>query len=346
MDRPSRIIAVRLSALGDLILAQPAFLALRRQLPSADITWVVDERFADLARAVPGIRVLPIRKPRTLLDFVRLWRVLRRERYDVLLAMQAAFRVNLLYAGVKAARRIGFDRRRARDGQRRFVNEAIPHRDEHLLDGFLQFAAAASGTPLDGDPVWPSWPAASVQGWWERLHLPQPYVVIHCGTSKPERCWPAYRHGELAVRFAGRQDVGVVLTGGRSPAETAAALAFRTECPRAVDLTGATDLNQLRIVLRHAAAVVSPDTAAVHLARVENVPVVGLYAVARPQLSGPYRALDYTIDAYPEAVRRLAGREPESVDWHYRVHAPGAMSLIEAPAVWAMIEGALARSAV
>lgn len=344
VDRPLRILAVRLSALGDLILAQPAIMALRRQLPDAEISWVIDERFQELAEAVPGVRAIPIRKPRNVFDYVRLWRQLRSEHYDVLLAMQAAFRVNLIYAGIKATRRIGFDRRRARDGQRRFVNEAIQHRDEHLLDGFLQFASAATGKPREQNPVWPAWPVESVASWWEGLQLKRPYVVVHCGTSKPERCWPAYRHGELAARFAADYELQVVLTGGTSSAETSAAHAFRTECPRAVDLTGRTNLNQLRRVLRDASAVVSPDTAAVHLARVENVPVVGLYAVARPELSGPYRALEYTVDAYPEAVQRLAGRDPASVDWHYRVHDPAAMTLIEAPAVWAMIEKALSRA--
>ena len=87
--------------------------------------------------------------------------------------------------------------------------------------------------------------------------------------------------------------------------------------------------------------VVSPDTAAVHLARAENVPVVGLYAVARSALSGPYQALHYTLDAYPEAVRSLAKRDPSTVDWHFRVHHPEAMALIEAPAVWQTIERAL-----
>lgn len=340
LEPPSRILVVRLSALGDIVLAQPALTALRTHLPQAEITWVVDERFAGVAKNVVGVRVIAIRKPRQPLHYVGLWRLLNRERYDVLLAMQASWRVNLLYAGLRIPRKIGYDRRRARDRQNLFINETITRRDEHLLEGFGQFAAHLGATP-DAYPLWPSWPIQTVAHWWDTLRLNGPYVVVHTGASKPERCWPAYRYGELAARFAINPGLPVVLTGGTSEAERACALAFRTECPRAIDLTGKTSLDQLRVILARAAVVVSPDTAAVHLARANEVPVVGLYAVARSALTGPYGKTNYTIDRYAEAVQRYARKDPASVDWHFRVHHPEAMTLIEAPEVWQMIEKAL-----
>jgi heptosyltransferase I len=335
-----RILAVRLSALGDLILAQAALHALRSQLPNAEITWVIDEKFRGIAEAVPGVRAVGIRKPKSPVDYLSVWRAFSGEKFDALLAMQANFRVNLLYAGLRATRRIGFDPRRARDGHRWFVRETIQRRDEHLLDGFFQFVEAVGANRPD-EPQWPAALVASAEAWWRELNLRGPYVVVHTGTSKPERCWPSYRYGELAARFSSNQGLPVVLTGGNSAHEKAAAGAFKTECPRALDLTGTTNLDQLRTTLKYASAVVTPDTAAVHLARAEGVPVVGLYAVARAELSGPYRALNYTLDRYPEAVRMLAKRDPATVDWHFRVHHPDAMRLIEAPEVWRQIERAL-----
>jgi len=315
-------------------------MALRAHLPQAEITWVVEDRFAAVAKCVSGVRVLGIRKPKQPLHYIGLWRMLNREGYDAILAMQASWRVNLLYAGLRAPRKIGYDARRARDRQGWFTHETIARRDEHLLEGFGQFASALGATP-DAFPLWPSWPIQTVAHWWDALRLNGPYVVVHTGASKPERCWPAYRYGELAARFAINPGLPVVLTGGTSDPERAAALAFRTECPRAIDLTGKTSLDQLRIMVSRAAVVVSPDTAAVHLARANEVPVVGLYAVARSALSGPYRKNDYTIDRYAEAVQRYARKDPASVDWHFRVHHPDAMTLIEAPQVWSMIEKAL-----
>jgi heptosyltransferase I len=338
---PPRILVVRLSALGDVVLAQPAILALRRQLPEAKITWLIDRRFRAVADAIPGIDVVAIGKPTRLADYLALWRQLNAVPFDLLLAMQANFRVNFLYAGLRIPRKIGFDRRRARDLHRWFINESIDRRDEHLLDGFNQFAARA-GIALPPSPVWPPSPASDeVAAWWNAQKPARAHVVIHAGASKPERCWPVDRHAELARFFLAAPAVAPVLTGGNSPAERQSAAAFKRTCPSALDLTGKTNLAQLSHVIARAAAVVSPDTAAVHLARAQGVPVIGLYAVARPALSGPYQALQYTVDRYPDAVREIARRDPARVDWHFRVHQPGAMALISAAEVWDKLQAAL-----
>ena len=60
-----------------------------------------------------------------------------------------------------------------------------------------------------------------------------------------------------------------------------------------------------------------------------NTPVVGLYAVASPTLSGPYKAQEYIVNRYPEAVRKFLDKDPDCVPWNTRVHNPDAMALIQ-----------------
>ena len=317
---------------------------------------MIDERFRAIADAIPNIRVIAIPKPESMGDYFRLRRLLRAEEYDVLLAMQASFRVNLLYSSIRARRKIGFDPRRARDLQQVFMDELIQQRDEHLLDGFFQFVGKV-GVPAMKTPSWPTSPAlAAEQPWWQEQvrslksltqdadRSPPRFIAIQMGASKAERCWSTARYAALAALFASHPEVISVLVGGQSPAEREAADAFLAACPRTLDLTGKTSLAQLHLLLSKAAVVISPDTAAVHIARSANVRVVGLYAVARPELSGPYRQLGYTINRYPEAVRQIAGLDPSNtkkVDWHFRVHDARAMDLISAEDVWAATQRAL-----
>lgn len=356
LSNSQRIIIVRLSALGDVVLAQSAIAALRRFAPKSEITWVIEERFRAIADAVPNIRVIAIPKPESLGDYFRLRRLLRTEEYDVLLAMQASFRVNLLYGAIRARRKIGFDPRRARDLQQVFMGELIHQRDEHLLDGFFQFVNKV-GVPMVKTPSWPAAAGlAAEEPWWrdqlralqklatESARKTPRFVAVQMGASKAERCWPVANYAELGALFAASPEITAVLVGGTSPAERAAADAFRSAFPSALDLTGQTNLTQLQLLLSKASAVISPDTAAVHIARAANVPVVGLYAVARPQLSGPYRQLDYTIDRYEEAVRQIAKLDPtnkKKVDWHFRVHDARAMELISPADVWIATQRAL-----
>jgi len=118
---PIKICIVRLSALGDVVLAIPAVKAIRKHFPHAEITWIIEEKFMPAVDELDGITFFPINKPETLSDYYRLWNKVRTEHYDVLLAMQASFRANLMYPLIKAEAKIGFDSRRAKDFHALFI---------------------------------------------------------------------------------------------------------------------------------------------------------------------------------------------------------------------------------
>jgi heptosyltransferase I len=122
-----------------------------------------------------------------------------------------------------------------------------------------------------------------------------------------------------------------VLTGGRSPAERALADAVLARLPSpasAVDLVGRSTARQLAAVLARCRALVAPDTGPVHIATAMGTPVAGLYAVAPPELSGPYLTPHLVVNRFPQAVRQVLGKDPARVPWGTRVHSQEAMRLI------------------
>ena len=80
---------------------------------------------------------------------------------------------------------------------------------------------------------------------------------------------------------------------------------------------------------------IAPDTGAIHLANALGTPVVGLYAVANPLLTGPFKNLQNSVNKYPEAVKKFESAEPK--DFHHRVHDNRAMQLIEFDEVWGQV---------
>ena len=50
-----KILIIRMSSLGDIIHTLPAFAALRRNFPDAQIAWVVERKGKDILDFVPGI---------------------------------------------------------------------------------------------------------------------------------------------------------------------------------------------------------------------------------------------------------------------------------------------------
>jgi heptosyltransferase I len=69
-----------------------------------------------------------------------------------------------------------------------------------------------------------------------------------------------------------------------------------------------------------------------------DTPVIGLYAVVSPKLTGPYRQMEYCVDRYPQAVKTFLGKDPEHLPWNTRVHHADAMSLIEVADVMRQLE--------
>ena len=338
-----RICVVRLSALGDVVLAWAAIRALALHLPRARIVWLTGRPLDTVLGGLPAnVEVLGIAKPEGIGDYLALRRRFSGERFDALLAMQASFRANLLYPCIRAPLKLGYDRRLAREGHGWFVKQRIRRADEHLLDGFMAFVQELGVPPAE--PVWSLPLDAGAQEWVRAQTLSEPYVLINPSSSKADRNWPAARSAELARLITQRHGLRVVLCGGPAPAEREIAAAIAAQAPGVINLAGQTHLPQLFALIAGARVLVSPDSGPVHIARAYEVPVVGLYADARPEKSGPYGRLQWTVNRYPQALLALRGKDAAQVDWHQRVHDPRAMELITVAEVAAQFEQSLRQS--
>lgn len=323
------IAIVRFSALGDVVMVAAAAQALRHSLPQARITWITSPQSFELLKGMQGIEFVVVGKPRSWADYRAFYRNFGNRRFDVVLAMQANLRINLLYPALRAPVKIGFDRTRARELQWLFCNQRIPFRDEHLADSFLSFVETLTGNPASA--MW-GLPLNESDRQWasERLTgLPNLRIALHPVSSKAERNWPPQRYTELIAQTVKYFNCGIVLSGGPSPQEQALCEHLAQIAPHhTLNLCGQTSPKQLAAVLAQVDALIAPDTAAVHIARAMNTPVIGLYAVASPKLTGPYQRMKYCVDRYPDAVQQYLGRDFASLPWNTRVHDADAMKLI------------------
>lgn len=320
--------------------------ALQHRLPAAKITWITSPLTHALLQSMEGVHFEVVDKPRSLADYRAFYRAFRDRRYDVVLAMQANLRINLLYPALHAPVKIGFDRTRAREGQWLFCNRHIPFRDTHLVDSFLAFVEAVTGEAATA--TWKLPVNESELNWaHEQLQaLPKPWIAIHPHASKAERNWLPERYAELISQAVARQQCGILLTGGNSSAEQSLCHRLAQLAPdRTLNLCGKTTPKQLAALLSLADVLIAPDTGAVHIARAMDTPVIGLYAVASPKLTGPYQRMEHCVDRYPQAVHRFLGKDPGNLPWNTRVHHADAMSLITVDDVMLQLEKVLEEQA-
>ncbi len=341
---PESICIVRLSALGDVVMVLPLIRALQAWPTPPKITWIIAEGAYPLvsALAAEGIEFIVLKKPRSVGDYWRFRQRMAGRRFDVLFCLQASWRANFLYPLINAGRKVGYDADRAKDMHQWFVTEQIDARRNHIAAGFLQFGERV-GASMPRAPEW-ALPVEPLAQTWAAANAPAaPFLAINACASKAERNWPAERYAAVAKELQRRHGLAVVLLGGRGDDELRMAeeIAAALDGP-VVNWVGKTKLDQMVAVLARARLLLAPDTGAIHIANALGRPVVGLYAVARGERTGPFGRLDFCVDRYAEAVRSFLQRDPQTESWEVRVHDQRAMSLITVADVLNACERALA----
>lgn len=56
--------------------------------------------------------------------------------------------------------------------------------------------------------------------------------------------------------------------------------------------------------------------------------VIGLYATSNPDQTGPYLSITFTINRYPDAIKRYLNKNVAELAWGQRVRETDAMDLI------------------
>lgn len=334
INAPDTLCILRLSAIGDTCHVLAVARAFQAAWPATRITWVIGRLEASLMQGVDGIEFIIFDKASGLPGLLALRKQLRDRRFDVLCHMNASVRANLVSLAIRADRRLGFDRARARDGQWLVTNQRIaPAPRQHVLDGLFGFAEALG---VERGPLRWDIPVAEADCEFAHKVLPdnRPALIISpCSSERRRnfRNWDAQRYAQVADFATRTGGARVVLTGGRSPLELQYGKDISQACSsaRPVNLIGQTSLKQLFALIRRASVVVCPDSGPAHMATAAGTPVVGLYATSNRFRTGPYLSQQHVVDRYPEAVQAEFGKPVEAVPWGKRVRNPDAMALIQ-----------------
>lgn len=314
MNKPLSICILRLSAIGDVCHTLAVVQAIQRHYPDAEITWIIGKTEANLMQGIPNVVLIPFDKKTGWKGIFSLWKQLSNKQFDFLLNMQTAFRASMLSLGIKADKKIGFNRDRAREGQWLFTNQKVEITSSpHVLDGQMMFAKAIGVQNLS--PAW-SLPVnekdlAYVAQFIDQHRL---NVLIAPCSSKKEKDWLPERYAEVAT-FLDSKNVKVLIAGSSSEYEIEVARKICELAPNSVNLAGKTSLKQLTGLIKQVDLVISSDSGPAHIATTQNTPVIGLYAVHNPYRTGPYQDLDKVVSVYEQAILEGYGKEWQELAW-------------------------------
>lgn len=291
---PERILVIRLSAMGDVIMASPLVGALRARYPTARIGWLVQPEFASLLEDHPDLDeviVWPRRqwaelwrngRYRELGRTVRAFRAdLRRRRFDLALDLQGLLKSAALAWLSGAPRRIGLD---SREGGGRLMTEVVSSAgaDGSLIGSEYRHLADRLGLDTRRFPMRVGIGAAA-RASVDALLSTQTgaYAAICPFTTRPQKHWTDDHWVELVAEVRERFGLQVIVLGGPGDRDAARTLAARADV---IDLAGKTTLQEAAEIVRRAACLVGVDTGLTHLGSAFGIPTVALFGSTRPYL--------------------------------------------------------------
>lgn len=269
MASGENILVVKLSALGDFILALGAMQAIRRHHKDARITLLTTRPFVDMAERSGYFNDIIVDSRPKFYDvqgWYFLFRALNRGGFSRVYDLQSNDRTRVY---------------------RRLITKApvwIQANADKTLHAYERHRAALAAEGIDVTLPDTRWMKADVS----LFNLKQPYVLMIPGSAPqhPQKRWPAVRFAGLALKLM-RDGYQVALLGTK--AEAAVIEAVRRACPGVVDLSGRTSLYDIAALARDAALAVGNDTGPSHLVAVSGVKTLVLFntSVSHPELSAP-----------------------------------------------------------
>jgi heptosyltransferase II len=278
-------VVIQTAFLGDMVLTTPLIAALAQRGP---VDVVGTPANISLLAGNPDVRKVfayDKRASGSLKSMLSIGRQLRRRGgYDAAYLAQGSLRSAALavVAGVRV--RVGFET----SGGRHLYTLRVPYdEDAHHAERLLQLASAhrrAVGdrngeTGIDARPrLYPgaNESARITQLLQDPTAADAPLVALAPGSVWATKRWPYYP--ELAARLS--KTVRVFIVGGRADKPLAEAIC--SQAPTATDTCGKLSLLESAELIRRCAAVVSNDSAPVHLASAMNTPTVAIFGPTVP----------------------------------------------------------------
>ncbi len=312
-----RILISRLSAVGDCILTMPVACAIRRAIPEAHISWLVQKGPSSLIEpheCVDETVVVPRGWLKSLSEIRRVRSALRQLNCDWVIDAQSLTKSAVAPWLARISDRAAFAPPQGRELAPWLATHKIVRTADHVVDAYLQLLRPLG---IEGDEVEfrvprPSNVQSRVDQWQRKQRLPDNYILMNPGAGWDSKIWPWERYGQLARRIEHQYGIRTVVVWA-GPREEVWAHQIVELSESAAVMAPATSLLELAEVSRRATMFVGSDTGPLHLAAAVGTRCVGLYGTTQPSDCGPYGPGHFSLQVYYQAgssrQRRQAANE-------------------------------------
>lgn len=272
-----KILIIRLSSMGDVILASPLIRAIKTRYPSAMVDFAVKKEFASLVQYNPHIHQL-IQVDTSRMD--ESIQAVQQNGYDWILNIQKSSRANQLLKHSGKARVTTYNKQRVNRFLLIRFKWNLYKQIQPVVERYFE-AAAPFHINYDGQGTEIFYTDA------EETRLTQilleqgigpndPYITLCPGAKHKNKQWEPDGFAALARQIHQNQGTRIILLGGPDDKEVCNYVQSKIDV-EVVNLAGKLSLLESAALLKKSKWVVSNDSGLMHLAQSQKTPVVAIF---------------------------------------------------------------------
>lgn len=311
-----KILIVKLSSIGDVVHTLPVLAAIRRALPSAQISWVVERKAAEILRQNPLLSRLieidtkSLRGKKSLGEMslaARLQlRELRASEFDAALDFQGLLKSASISKLAKAKKRFGFSKENLREPASRFLftDTVAVEKNSHVIRQNLELAKKALHIPIPKkDFEFPIFTESEHIKEAEDIisETGENFVILNPAGGWVTKLWHAEKFGALADRIWEEERLISVITTAPNEAALAQKVLQSSKSGKAV--LARPSLKGFYELAKRTKIYIGGDTAPTHLAAAANAPVVGIFGPTEWWRNGSLNEKDICVERTDIACR-------------------------------------------
>jgi len=274
-----KILILRLSSMGDILLATPVPEVLKKIYPGSEIHWVVYKNFEDSIRNNPNIdKILAIEKAD---DLTGISKFIRLSEYDLIFDLHKNSKTYFLTRNLKNVFRYN----------KRLVERFLLvffKRKYNIIPATKMYFAALNKAGIKTPDKWElsfypdqDCEAAAVC----KFELKkEPYAVFVPGASYFTKIWPKEYFIELAEMLFLEKFKKIIVVGKGEYEEMIGRFICGEGNERCINLTGKLNLDETASVLKYADIVITNDNGPMHLAECFKKKIIAIFGCTTEEL--------------------------------------------------------------
>ncbi len=281
LDRFDNILIIKPGAIGDLLQLTPVIRALKSRYPQAGISLLVgspstSELFKYNAHVRETLVFDKTGTHKSLRALLQLWRLLRGNKYDLVINFQRSNLKTWFLASAAFPCRVLVYHKDRTGTVHAVVNylETVAPLGIEATKTSLELTFSAQERAFAKEVVFSLGSAG------------KPLIALNPGASHPVNRWATDRFAALSDMLTQKLSARVIIIGGKEDIPLAEEIAAKTGS-KPLNMAGKANLLQLGALLEQCDILVSGDTGPMHIAAAVGTRVVALFGAADPERTGP-----------------------------------------------------------